>query len=68
MQNIGFILYVVQYILVVYFTHNSLHLSIPYPVIVPSPLVTTNLFFISCESVTFFSVIITSLLHFYDFP
>ena len=66
-QNTGFILYAVQYILEVYFTHNSLPLLIPYPFIVPSPLVTTNLYILYiCESVPFFffPVIITSLLHF----
>ena len=35
-QNINHISYVVQYILVAYFTHNSFYLLIPHPSIAPS--------------------------------
>ena len=44
LQNIGYILHVVQYILVAYFIHNSLYLLISYPNFAPSvfPLPTGN--------------------------
>ena len=37
LQNFGYIPYVVQYTLVVYFIPNSLFLLIPFPLTAPSP-------------------------------